>query len=568
MAFLDVSFDYGRGLRLRTILIGFGAAMICLLVGVGLISARQISAISEASRSLADDVKAVRLLGTMKQLTQELRALDSVVDDASTTGTSRDEIGRTAKVRAALSTTWSAYVPTIRTADELNRARGLWEALQHVLTVEAEVTALDRAGERDLADTVLGTALRADMLTFTRAVDAMLTARDARVTEQLGAVDAVGTSSRVVLVAGSLSAALAALGLIWLALRRVAQPITALASTMQRLVGNDLTVTIPSTARGAELGVLAAATKTLQESLRNAARLDEDAARLRAEGVQRRIVIHAVTGRFQDAVGGIVGTVASAAATLRGTADGMSRSVIEAAGRSTAMGAVIEQMRTSVGRIADSAGVLHAAVEEVGARDDAAATIAASAADEAVRTTDRVQALRSAACRIGDVVGVIAKIAAQTNLLALNAAIEAARAGDAGRGFAVVAAEVKALAAQTKQATEVIGQHVSEIRDTTTEAETSIAGVTARIEDMSRAATAFVDAVAQQGAATREIVQTVAVAADGAERLGARVAEVAGAGEATDTAPVAVLTAADGLARDAERLGDAIAGLLESLRAA
>ncbi|MFA7065126.1 MAG: methyl-accepting chemotaxis protein, partial [Bacilli bacterium] len=57
---------------------------------------------------------------------------------------------------------------------------------------------------------------------------------------------------------------------------------------------------------------------------------------------------------------------------------------------------------------------------------------------------------------IGTIIDAVKDLADQSNLLSVNAAIEAAKAGEYGKGFAVVAQEVKALADQSKNATEQV----------------------------------------------------------------------------------------------------------------
>ncbi|MBF0269225.1 MAG: methyl-accepting chemotaxis protein [Alphaproteobacteria bacterium] len=85
--------------------------------------------------------------------------------------------------------------------------------------------------------------------------------------------------------------------------------------------------------------------------------------------------------------------------------------------------------------------------------------------DGVKRTESHMNALTESLTRVEGVSERIETIARQTRMLALNATIEAARAGEMGKGFAVVASEVKALAAQTSDATQLIANTVRELND-------------------------------------------------------------------------------------------------------
>ena len=240
-------------------------------------------------------------------------------------------------------------------------------------------------------------------------------------------------------------------------------------------------------------------------------RLDERAAHLSGCAGEMQELSGSATAKAESVTAGAeqvsrgMATLSAAAAV----ANGQMREVADTAQHSA------ENITT----VASATEEMSATVAEIAANTEQARTITATAVSSVNNASERVDELHQAAQQISKVIDVIVEIAEQTKLLALNATIEAARAGEAGKGFAVVASEVKALAAQTNNATSDIRHKVEAMQNSTDNTISEIKGINTVINDINEIVVNIAGAVEEQAVATRDIAQNITDALDGVQRM-------------------------------------------------
>ena len=189
--------------------------------------------------------------------------------------------------------------------------------------------------------------------------------------------------------------------------------------------------------------------------------------------------------------------------------------------------AVIDGTTRQRDALAHTARTIHSLTDSYTENADSArqaSALASNARDVALQggavvanVVQTMDAIKSSAAKIADIIGVIDSIAFQTNILALNAAVEAARAGEQGRGFAVVASEVRSLAQRSATAAreikELIEDSTRKVRQGSVLVAEAGSTMTKLVEDVKNVSVLMNDiasATALQASAIDEVNRTVA----------------------------------------------------------
>ncbi|KNY27078.1 methyl-accepting chemotaxis protein [Pseudobacteroides cellulosolvens] len=355
------------------------------------------------------------------------------------------------------------------------------------------------------------------------------------------------TSTKMVLIIGTLVAILCALFIAYYVSKIISGGIQKISNAANKLANGDMNINIETSTKD-EIGELSNSFITMSESIRN---LIKEILRLSENAIEGRLSVRgdvsAFKGDYRSIVDGVNKTLDAAVepikestavlneiskANLQVAVEGAYKgdhAIIKDAINNTinAFNEVLgninyasEQVAASARQVSASSQALSqgsteqaSSIEEITSSIEQVASqtrqnavnanhaneFASAAKENAVHGNEQMSEMLKAMAEINDssnniskIIKVIDEIAFQTNILALNAAVEAARAGQHGKGFAVVAEEVRNLAARSanaaKETTAMIEGSIKKVDIGTKIANDTAAALNQIVEGVAKAA--------------------------------------------------------------------------------
>ncbi|NVK19440.1 MAG: HAMP domain-containing protein [Methylocystaceae bacterium] len=381
------------------------------------------------------------------------------------------------------------------------------------------------------------------------------------------AVTAVRNLTTTSYLLGVLAVVLSAL-MVVLSLKTIVNPLRKITRIMTELAHGHENITIPDQERRDEIGAMAKALNVFKENSEERLRLEAEQNKDQLQRAKRAQKIEELSHNFDATIRQVLEETEKSTARMQESAQSLQTTAQTTLEQTRSVASASDQTQSNVQHVAGATGQLSASFGEISANASKSMGAIQDAIAKGENASQTVHWMSEASERIGEVVSMIADIAAQTNLLALNATIEAARAGDAGKGFAVVAGEVKNLANQTARATQEITEHIKRMQETTNQSVAAIQEVCVTISNVGDQAASVRETVEQQSLATQDISANVGDVAQHAAQISDNIKTVEGAATQTNVAADHVLQDVGDVSTQADQLKSQVVLFLNGLKSA